>query len=169
MTNETIKSVHCTSSGALCGIAFLMTPSWSERTTILEDFGKMDHTNKYVCENLIQFLDKLLPQNIAELINEKLFIYYHIVTCTGVYQTNKSIFDNKADVIETAVRSASIPFITASLSACSKWLDGGIVPFVNVQIGSTLVVSKPEYFSRDMFIYNREKWQEIVDTCASMS
>ena len=166
LINETITSVHCTSSGSLCGIIFLMTSSWSERIKMLEDFGKIYNTNKYACENIRQFLDHLLPPNIIELMNDKLFIYYHNITCCGVYQINKSIFDNKADLIETVVRSASIPFITTSLP--SQWLDGGIVPFVKCPIGSTIVVSKPEYVNMHMFVWNRENWQEVVDTCVSM-
>ena len=59
LINETITSVHCTSSGSLCGIIFLMTSSWSERIKMLEDFGKIYNTNKYACENIRQFLDHL--------------------------------------------------------------------------------------------------------------
>ena len=138
-----------------------MTSNWSERTELLKDFGT-NKTNVYTCENIRRFLDKHLPPNILEHVNDKIFIYYYEVMSTGVYQTCKSRFANRADLIETVIRSSSIPFVTTSLSQCKNFFDAAIVPFIKCPFGSTLVVSKPEYFSVSMFIWNHDKWQEVV-------
>jgi hypothetical protein len=75
-----------------------------------------------------KWLENLLPDNIAEICNNRLFINVNEVTLTGLKPTVISTYSDKEDVINAVVASSSIPLITISSLYTSwkgkKWIDG---------------------------------------------
>lgn len=78
--------------------------------------------------NLHRYLDKYIPENICDKINNKLFITYHNVKKNIKIVKNK--YKNKKDIIETIIKSCFVPYlINGNKLYKNKYVDG-INPYI---------------------------------------
>jgi hypothetical protein len=128
-----IKRFSGVSAGAIVCvliIANLPIEMLLESYKIISD---MYSSKNILATNAVEFmLNKLLPENIAELCNDTFFIAINEITITGLKKTIVSQFKDKKHVIDVVIASSSIPFIT-TLSLYKKlnnkkYIDG-FVPY----------------------------------------
>lgn len=89
--------------------------------TINIDFRKTH--NLHIIKKLKQYLEKSIPANICELVNNKLYISYNnIKRGTKII---KSTYKNTDEIINTIIKSCYIPFlIDGNVLYENKYVDG---------------------------------------------
>jgi hypothetical protein len=83
---------------------------------------------------IINIIERELPEDILEKINNRLYItYYDVMQCKQVV---KSTFEDVTDIINTIRRSCFIPYITMDrLLEDNKYIDGGTPYIFNKEYG----------------------------------
>jgi hypothetical protein len=102
--------------------------------------------NLHSIKKLKQYLDKSIPPNICELVNNKLYISYNnIKKGTKII---KSTYKNTDDIINTIIKSCYIPFlIDGNILYENKYIDG-INPYI-FKVESTTKILYLELFGFD--------------------
>ena len=79
-------------------------------------------------KKIFEYLREILPENICELMNNKVFInYYNIKTCKSIVKHKYSSID---DIFETILKSCFAPFcINGDLCYKNKYIDG-LFPYI---------------------------------------
>jgi hypothetical protein len=102
--------------------------------------------NLHSIKKLKQYLDKSIPTNICELVNNKLYISYNnIKKGTKII---KSTYKNTDDIINTIIKSCYIPFlIDGNILYENKYIDG-INPYI-FKVESTTKILYLDLFGFD--------------------
>jgi|688.fasta_scaffold276006_2 hypothetical protein len=102
--------------------------------------------NLHSIKKLKQYLDKSIPPNICELVNNKLYISYNnIKKGTKII---KSTYKNTDDIINTIIKSCYIPFlIDGNILYENKYIDG-INPYI-FKVESTTKILYLDLFGFD--------------------
>jgi len=78
--------------------------------------------------NLHKLLDKYIPENVCDKVNNKLYITYNNIQKRT--KKLKSIYKNKEEIINTIIKSSYIPFfIDGNILFENKYIDG-INPYI---------------------------------------
>jgi hypothetical protein len=84
--------------------------------------------------NIINIIEKELPENILSIVNERLYItYYDVLECKQIIKNN---YTDVNDIFNTIKRSCFIPYITMDkLLEDNKYIDGGTPYIFNKEEG----------------------------------
>lgn len=123
-----IHRISACSVGAFIGVLYLSN-------LLSKSIGLYNFTYKYFkrysnipIAKFISKVAKILPENICELVNGRLFINYtDIVTRTSVV---KSTFRNSDELIETLYLTSFIPFISGKTFAYKGRYIDGLLPHI---------------------------------------
>lgn len=115
--NIEIVATSSVSSGAH-SCSFIMNKDTDYMTWLntYYDLQESHKKGKYVVESAVSCLNKLVPDNIHELCNDKMFITTTKLTLFGPKWTIHSKYKNKEDFIKKIIASSSIPYITTKYS-----------------------------------------------------
>ncbi len=121
-----LNNIYGASSGALAGLLYILAEH--NYLTIDEIYSSYDHFKfPGLASSLKKWLNKLLPDNIFELVNKRLNIF--IFNLTNMKKCLISNFNSKNEVIDAVIGSCSIPGITCSkyyipnINKDYKWID----------------------------------------------
>ena len=124
-----VNRISGTSIGSIIGFLFLIDKL--DEYEKLNEITSLDYKINCNLSNLIELkkmLNPILPDNVLDIINNKLYISYtDVVSCK---KRIKYRYKNINNVIESLIRSCYIPFlINYSLTYKKKYIDG-ILPFI---------------------------------------
>lgn len=119
--------------------------------TIKNDFKK-EYTLKK-CKEIHSMIEKDLPENICEIVNNRLYVVYNNVIKGR--QVVKCSYESSEDLMETIIRSCYVPFLfDGNLLYKNKYFDG-VTPFIfsNPKIRKSENSKKTLFF--DLYGYDK--------------
>jgi hypothetical protein len=129
-----INKISTCSASSLIGLLFLIDKVDLFVDTLYELSINSFKKNKHVIfdeeslANIINIIEKELPENILSIVNERLYItYYDVLECKQIIKNN---YTDVNDIFNTIKRSCFIPYITMNkLLEDNKYIDGG-TPYI---------------------------------------
>ena len=135
-----INKISTCSASSLIGLLFLIDKVDLFVDTLYELSVTSFKKNKHVIfddeslANIINTIEKELPENILSIVNSRLYItYYDVMECKQII---KSKYEDVSDIFNTIKRSCFIPYITMDkLLEDNKYVDGGTPYIFNKEEG----------------------------------
>jgi hypothetical protein len=124
-----IEKISGVSVGSICAFIYML-----DKLHIMNDYFqkvrkrvKKDH-HLGVVLSILDSIEQIVPENVCEMVNERLYIsYYDTTTCRKI---TKSKYKTKREIIEAIKKSCYIPYLDGESLFYKNRFSDGYSPFI---------------------------------------